>query len=107
MCFRSSAGQNDSRLAPTSTGNIALHLDRLLTAPATEAHGRTFYLADPVPIEVAAFAAIRRGLGFAPPRLVPVALMARSGDPLKAAHVAEPPLTSSRLRHLRMDLLAG
>ena len=90
-------------------GNTAFQIDRLLTAPATEAHGRTFYLADPVPIEVGTLAAaIRRTLGFSPPRSVPVALMhliARSGDALKAAHIAEPPLTSSRLRHLRMDMV--
>jgi nucleoside-diphosphate-sugar epimerase len=90
-------------------GNTAFQIDRLLTAPSAKVHGRTFYLADPFPIEVGAFAAtIRHTLGFSQPRSVPVALMhviARSGDALKAMHVARPPLTSPRLRHLRMDML--
>ncbi len=90
-------------------GNTAFQLDRLLTAPIARVQGRTFYLADPDPIEVLAFAtAIRRALGSSPPRSVPVTLMhaiARSGDALKAAHLTEPPLTSSRLRHLRTEML--
>jgi GlcNAc-P-P-Und epimerase len=90
-------------------GNTAYQLDRLLTAPTARVRGRTFYLADPEGVEVLAFAtAVRKALGASPPRSVPVALMhtiARSGDALKAAHIIEPPLTSSRLRNLRTEML--
>ena len=53
-------------------GNIVHQLDRLLTAPAERVEGRTFYLADPDPIDVWTFAgAIRRALGLPPPRSGP------------------------------------
>lgn len=90
-------------------GNTAYQMDRLLTAPAERVHGRTFYLADPEPIEVGSFAAaIRRALGLPHPRSAPVPLLrilARTGDALRSAKILEPPLTSSRLRNLRTDML--
>jgi GlcNAc-P-P-Und epimerase len=90
-------------------GNVAYQIDRLLTAPAERVHGRTFYLADPQAIEVGSMAAeIRRALGLPPPRSVPISLLrmvARTGDALKTAGIIEPPLTSSRLRNLRTEML--
>ena len=90
-------------------GNTIHQLDRLLTAPPKRVEGRTFYLADPDPIDVWTFAgAIRRALGLSPPRSAPVALMqviAWAGDALQATRLVEPPLTSDRLQHLRTDML--
>lgn len=90
-------------------GNTVFQLDRLLTAPAERVRAKTFYLADPEPIDVLLFAqAIRRSLGLPPPRSAPVALMhvlARLGDAAKATGVLEPPLTSIRLNNLRTEML--
>jgi GlcNAc-P-P-Und epimerase len=90
-------------------GNAVFQLDALLMAAAERVHGRTFYLADPEPIEVGSFAAaIRRTLGLSHPRSVPVPLLqllARSADAVRATGIAEPPLSSSRLRNLRTTML--
>lgn len=90
-------------------GNIVFQLDRLLMAPEEQVHSRTFYLADFEPTEVLAFAtAIRRELGLSPPRSAPVPLLrllAKSMDAMKAAGVADPPLTSSRFNNLRATML--
>ena len=90
-------------------GNTVFQLDRILTAPAERVEGRTFYLADPEPIEVWAFAgAIRRALALPPPRSAPVPLLqalAWVGDALQATGLLDPPLTSSRLQNLRTTML--
>ena len=90
-------------------GNLVFQIDRLLTGPSARIQARTFYLADPEPVDVWRFAtAIRSALGLAPPRSVPVPLMqilALAGDAVKATKLVEPPLTSPRLRHLRTDML--
>jgi len=84
-------------------GNTTWQLHRLMTAPADEVLGRTFYLADDPPIEVRDFAnRISAALGRRPTREVPLPLLralARAGDMLeRAGHRA--PLTSFRLANL-------
>jgi len=90
-------------------GNVVVMLDRLLTVPEERVRGRTFYLADPAPIEVWAFAtAIRQALGLPPPRSAPLPLLralAGAGDLLQRAGAREPPLTSVRLHNLQIDML--
>jgi nucleoside-diphosphate-sugar epimerase len=91
-------------------GNVVHQLLRLLVAPAERVHGRTFYLADPEPIEVGAFAAlIRARMGLPPPRSVPVwALrgLGVAGDLARWTGVmTAPPLTTDRLRNLRTPML--
>jgi GlcNAc-P-P-Und epimerase len=91
-------------------GNTVHQLLRLLEAPAADVHGRTFYLADPEPVEVGAFAElIRARMGLPPPRTVPLAVLravALGGDAARRTGVlGSPPLTSDRLRNLRTSML--
>jgi nucleoside-diphosphate-sugar epimerase len=90
-------------------GNTVFQLDRLLTLPAEQVHGRTLYLADPEPVDVAQLAVdIRAAMGLPPPRTVPAALLglvARGFDLAQSAGLSDPPLTSARLAHLRTDML--
>lgn len=90
-------------------GNTVYQVDRLLGAPAEHVHGRTFYLADPEPTEVQAFAAtIRAAMGLRPPRSAPLALLrvlARAADALTATGIRELPLSADRLRNLRTPML--
>jgi nucleoside-diphosphate-sugar epimerase len=90
-------------------GNTIFQLDRMLTAPSEQVHGKTFYLADYEPIEVGRFAElIRRSIGLSRSRSAPVSLLrllARAGDAMKTAGLLEPPLTSFRLKNLRTTML--
>jgi GlcNAc-P-P-Und epimerase len=91
-------------------GNVAHQLLRLLEAPAARMNRRTFYLADPEPVEVGAFAAlIRERMGLPPPPSVPVWLLraaARAGDiAQRTGAVRAAPLTTDRLRNLRTPML--
>jgi nucleoside-diphosphate-sugar epimerase len=90
-------------------GNTVYQIDRMLDAPADQVHGRTFYLADPEPIDVLEFAtAIRQALGRKPPRSVPSLMLkglALIGDVVQASGITGFPLSSSRLSHLQMDML--
>lgn len=85
-------------------GNTIYELDRLMSAPAEVVAGRTFYLADYPPIDVAVFAdSIRRCLEVKPIRTVPVGMLrpaAWIGDMLKMCGWPNPPLTSFRLDNL-------
>jgi len=85
-------------------GNTVHELERLIGASADAAAGRTFYLADYPPVDVAVMAGtIQRALGVAPIKTVgsgvlrPVAWI---GDCLKALGWRNPPLTSFRLDNL-------
>lgn len=84
--------------------NSIFQLDCLATAPARLVQGRTFYIADYVPVELRAWAEmIRRAFGAPPIREVPYPLLsflARGGDILKASGIRNPPLSSLRLRNL-------
>lgn len=85
-------------------GNTIHELNRLISAPADDVSGKTFYLADYPPIDVAVFAdSIQRCLGVKPVRTVPVGILrpaAWIGDLLKVAGWPDPPLTSFRLDNL-------
>ncbi len=85
-------------------GNTSCQLDRLLSAPVDEVHGRTFYLADDPPLNMRAWTAlIQQAFGAPKIREVPVWLLrtaARAGDGLKVLGWKVPPLTTSRLNNM-------
>lgn len=85
-------------------GNTIYELQRLLEVPAESISGKTFYLADYPPIEVAKMAdSIQHELGVAPIRRVGVAglrAVARTCDVLKWFGWRHPPLTTFRLNNL-------
>lgn len=85
-------------------GNTMHELERLLYAPSDLVAGRTFYLADYVPLDVWDWAAcIRRTLGAPPIRTAPkgaIRAAARAGDVLQFAGWKNVPLTSFRLDNL-------
>lgn len=85
-------------------GNTIHELVRLMDAPADTVAGKTFYLADYPPIDVAVMAnTIQRSLGVKPIKTVPVGVLrpaAWVGDSLKALGWQNPPLTSFRLDNL-------
>lgn len=85
-------------------GNTIHQLQQLLNAPADSVSGKTMYLADYPPIDVAVMAnAIQQSLGVTPIKTVSVGLLrpaARLGDCFKALGWRNPPLTSFRLDNL-------
>ena len=85
-------------------GNTVYELQKLLEAPAESVAGKTLYLADYPPIDVAVMAdCIQQELGVAPIRTLSVGLLravAWGGDCLKALGWRNPPLTSFRLNNL-------
>lgn len=85
-------------------GNTIHELGRLMSAPAGDVAGKTFYLADYPPIDVAVFAnSIQRCLGVKSVKTVPVGVLrpaAWIGDLLKMFGWSNPPLTSFRLDNL-------
>lgn len=90
-------------------GNTVYQLQRLIDAPPSAASGRTFYLADYPPIDIAEMATeIRRALGAPRIRTVDPQLLrlaAWAGDALKAMGISNPPLTSFRLRNLMTPMI--
>lgn len=89
-------------------GNTTWQLHRLMSAPAADVLGRTFYLGDDPPIEVHDLARrISAALGRRPPRTIPLAAMrviARAGDAAERAGIRAP-LTSFRLENLLTPML--
>lgn len=85
-------------------GNTIHELERLMDTPADAVAGKTFYLADYPPVDVAVMAnAIQQALGVAPIKTVGVGVLrlaAWVGDCLKALGWRNPPLTSFRLDNL-------
>jgi len=85
-------------------GNTIRELEQLMAAPSDAVAGKTFYLADYPPIDVAVMAnTIQRALGVAPIRTASVGVLrtaALVGDCLKALGWRNPPLTSFRLDNL-------
>ncbi len=85
-------------------GNTIHELVRLMDAPVDAVDGKTFYLADYPPIDVAVMAnTIQHALGVAPIKTVSVGVLrpaAWVGDCLKALGWGNPPLTSFRLDNL-------
>lgn len=85
-------------------GNTIHELVRLMDAPADAVAGKTLYLADYPPIDVAVMAnSIQQALGVAPIKAAPVGILrsaARIGDFLKVLGWKNPPLTSFRLDNL-------
>lgn len=84
-------------------GNTIWQIHRLMTAPAAEVVGRTFYAADDPPIEVGEFAdRISEEIGCRAARRVPLGVLrtiARAGDVVERAG-RRAPLTSFRLENL-------
>lgn len=84
-------------------GNTTWQLHRVMTAPASDVLGRTFYLADDPPIEVGDFAnRISAAIGRRPPRAAPLSVLraiAGIGDVLERVGLRAP-LTSFRLANL-------
>lgn len=89
-------------------GNTTWQLHRLMTAPASQVLGRTFYLADDPPIEVSDFAnRISATLGRRRAREVPLPMLqglARAGDLLERTG-RRAPLTSFRLANLLTPMI--
>ena len=85
-------------------GNTVHQLASLLKADSVHVSGRTLYLADYPPIDVAQMAdAIQRAENARPVYSLPVALLrvaACAGDVIKKFGYAHPPLTSFRLENL-------
>jgi hypothetical protein len=90
-------------------GNTIQELERLMVAPKEMVSGKTFYLADYPPIEVAMMAnSIQRTLGVMPIKTVPIGILrlaALLGDGLKMLGWKNPPLTSFRLDNLLTPML--
>jgi len=88
-------------------GNLVHQVDRLLDAPAARIQGRVFYLTDYEQYRISQWAAvIAQQLGRPQPRTLPegiVQLIARTGDVLKVLGWKNVPMTSFRLRNMRMD----
>jgi GlcNAc-P-P-Und epimerase len=85
-------------------GNTIHELVRLMDAPTNSVAGKTFYLADYPPIDVAMMAnTIQRAMGVKPIKTVPVGVLrpaAWVGDLMKLLGWKNPPLTSFRLDNL-------
>lgn len=85
-------------------GNTVYELERVMDAPADAVAGKTIYVADYPPIDVAVMAGtIQRALGVTPIKTLSVRalrLAAWVGDCLKAFGWRNPPLTSFRLDNL-------
>lgn len=85
-------------------GNTIHELVRLMDAPADAVAGKTLYLADYPPIDVAVMAnSIQHALGGAPIKTAPIGILrsaAWAGDFLKMLGWKNPPLTSFRLDNL-------
>lgn len=85
-------------------GNTIHELEQLMAAPSDAVAGKTFYLADYPPIDVAVMAnTIQHALGVEPIKTVPVGVLrpaAWAGDGLKMLGWKNPPLTSFRLDNL-------
>ncbi|MGI9098819.1 MAG: NAD-dependent epimerase/dehydratase family protein [Solirubrobacteraceae bacterium] len=84
-------------------GNTVWQLHSVMTAPAADVLGRTFYLADDPPIEVGDFArCISTAMGRRPSKTMPLPILrtiARAGDAVERAGFRAP-LTSFRLDNL-------
>lgn len=93
-------------------GNIAHQYERLLDAPASQIHRKTFYLADYDPIDLIAWCdAFQRAFGSRPIPHMPKALakaLAKGGDLANAAGMRGFPFNSFRLNNVltqyRFDL---
>lgn len=85
-------------------GNTVYELQRLLEVDAKSVAGKTYYLADYPPIDVAEMSdEIQRQLGVRPIRQASISLLrvvAKGGDVLKSLGWHNPPLTSFRLDNL-------
>jgi nucleoside-diphosphate-sugar epimerase len=85
-------------------GNTIYELERLMEAPGNDVAGKTFYLADYPPIDVAVLAnSIQSELGVAPIKTASVGVLRSvgwAGDFLKALGWRKPPLTSFRVANL-------
>lgn len=90
-------------------GNTIFQLQHLIDADDGAFSGRTAYLADYPPIDVAEFAnAIQKGLGISSIRSVDIRLLrmaALMGDALKAVGYHNPPLTSFRLNNMLTPMI--
>ena len=90
-------------------GNVVFEIEKLLEAPAELMNAKTFYVADYEPIEIREFGeAIRNAFQAPPIHEIPLGAMrtlAWAGDTLKKLGMRNPPLTSFRLRNLRMQMV--
>jgi nucleoside-diphosphate-sugar epimerase len=90
-------------------GNAVHQILTMARSSANLVHKRTFYIADYTPIEVRGMAEVIRERFDAPPiREIPVPLLktlALGGDILRSCGWYSPPLTSERLKNLRMQMV--
>ncbi len=90
-------------------GNTVHQLHRLAIAPSEKVHGKVFYLGDLPPLNLRDWAnLIQQTLGARRIRTVPVWVLkavAILGDLSKLLGWKNPPLTSSRLKNMRTDLI--
>ncbi len=89
--------------------NSVFQLDNLLAAPVEKVHGKTFYLADYIPIDVKDMAErVQKAIGMEKIRSCPLPLLrlvALCGDISKFAGWRNPPLTSFRLDNLLTEMI--
>ncbi len=85
-------------------GNTVYELDKLMSAPSSNVHGKTFYLADYHPVDVTLMAnSIQEAMGVPPIKRLNIGILrviALFGDLLKMFGWNNPPLTSFRLNNL-------
>jgi len=88
-------------------GNVVFQIHRLLDEPADPIHRQTFYLADYEPVVISEWSnLISQKLHQRNVRILPgplVRLAALGGDLLKHMGFDHPPMTSYRLRNMRVD----
>ncbi len=88
-------------------GNIVYQIEKLLMAPTEAFHGRTFYLSDYEQYTIKTWADMiskkTRGKNVCTIPECVVKIAARAGDLLKKLGYRNPPMTSFRLKNMRMD----
>jgi GlcNAc-P-P-Und epimerase len=90
-------------------GNVVHQIKQFLSVPEDLVHGRTFYVADYLPLEIREMAeTIREAFGAATVRDVPICVLrvlAAAGDGVGKLGWKNPPLTSFRLKNLRTQMV--
>ena len=85
-------------------GNTVHQLDKLMQAPRSEVHGKTFYLADYPPVNMRAWTnLVRKAFGARRIHRMPIwtlKAVAAIGDAMKLVGWDYPPLSSSRLKNM-------
>jgi nucleoside-diphosphate-sugar epimerase len=102
-------GRRDVVKAYGYVENTVFELQRLASAPRSDVHGRTFWIADYPPVQVREWARlIQEALGARPIVTMPVPVLkagALVGDAIERFGLGHAPLTSFRLHNMVTDML--